>query len=585
MEKELEKIRHSASHVLAQAVLELYPDAKLAIGPAIEDGFYYDFDLGGKTFAENDLPKIEKKMKHIIKQNQMFEKYEQDAAESIKYLKSKKQPYKVEMAEELVKQGEKKLGFYKMVMSNGKKKFVDLCAGPHVESTKEIGAVKLLKTAGAYWRGDEKNKMLQRIYGTAFTKESELKDWLLLQEEAQKRDHKKLGVELDLYSFHSEAPGSPFFHNNGMIILNELIDFWREKHKERNYLEIKTPIILSRNLWETSGHWDLYKENMYTTKIDDMDYAIKPMNCPGGMLIYNETKHSYRELPLRVGELGLVHRHELSGVLNGLFRVRTFTQDDAHVFCTPEQLEGEIIDIVKLIQEMFGVFGFTEYKFTLSIRGAKKKEKYLGTDKEWDWAQNAILGALKKLKIKSEMMEGEAKFYGPSLDVQIKDALGREWQCSTIQLDFNLAKRFDITYVGEDSKDHTPYILHRVVYGSLERFFGILVEHYAGAFPLWISPTQAAVIPVGADYVKDSQKIADEMKEKGIRVSVDDANETVGNKIRKAVKEKIPYLIVIGEKELKSKKLPVRKRGSDKVTDMGKDEFVKKLIKEIQEKK
>jgi len=584
MDKKLETIRHSASHVLAQAVLEFYPEAKLAIGPAIETGFYYDFDLEGKTFSPEDLVKIEKLMRQIIKQNQKFEHYEVDTDEAIKYLKTKKQPYKVEMAQELKKEGEKKLSFYRMEMQDGKPKFVDLCLGPHLKATHEIGAVKLLKTAGAYWRGDEKNKMLQRIYGTAFASEQELNQYLKMLEEAEKRDHKRLGQELDLYSFHPEAPGSVFFHNKGMIILEELINFWRFKHRQRGYLEVKTPIILCRDLWERSGHWNLYKENMYSTKIDDIDYVIKPMNCPGGILIYKEGKHSYRELPLRVGELGLVHRHELSGVLNGLFRVRTFTQDDAHVFCTPEQLEGEIIDIVKLIQEMFSVFGFQDYKFTLSIRSEKKKDKYLGTDKEWDWAQNAILAALKRLNLKSELVAGEAKFYGPSLDVQIKDALGREWQCSTIQLDFNLPKRFDITYVGPDAKEHTPYMLHRVIYGSLERFLGVLVEHYAGAFPLWLSPVQATVIPISEKFNDYAQKVKAELSQSNIRVQLDDSSESLGKRIRNAEKQKAPYILVVGEKEEKDKTVAVRKRGQGDLGAQKLEKFIGQIRKEIEEK-
>lgn len=580
MEKDLEKIRHSASHVLAQAVLEFYPEAKLAIGPAIEDGFYYDFDLGNQTFSPDDLVKLEKKMKQIIKQNQKFEKYEEKIDEAIKYLKNKKQPYKVEMAEELKKEGEKKLGFYRMVMPDGKKKFVDLCVGPHVHSTKEIGAVKLLKTAGAYWRGDEKNKMLQRIYGTAFSNESELKEYLNLLAEAEKRDHKKLGVQLDLFSFHEEGPGFPFFHDKGTFIWNKLVEFMREEMRKRNYQENKTPIILNKSLWLQSGHWDHYKENMYFTDIDDQEFAVKPMNCPGNLLVYKTKLHSYRELPIRAGEFGLVHRHEKSGVLNGLFRVRTFTQDDAHVFCMESQLEEEIIALIDFIDFIYKTFGF-DYKVELSTR----PEKAMGSKQIWDKAEAALEQALKKKKINYQLNPGDGAFYGPKIDYHLKDSIGRTWQCGTIQLDFSMPEKFNLEYTTSDGKKARPVMLHRAIYGSIERFLGILVEHYAGAFPIWLAPVQVAIIPVGGDYVKDSQKIADGMKEVGIRVFIDDANETVGNKIRKSVKEKIPYVIVIGEKEIKNKNLSIRYRGSDKVEELPNEKFIEKVIKENVERK
>ena len=584
--------RHSAAHLMAAAIQSVYPNAKFGIGPDIENGFYYDIDIEEQLSPE-DLKKIEKEMERMQKQNLKYEKEEMKIDEAIKLFQRHKQPYKVELLKDIKKHGttdaseiygdadRKKLETcnLKLVTLYKTGSFIDLCRGPHVKSTKDIKAFKLLKLAGAYWRGNEKNKMLTRIYGTAFEDKKSLADYLHMLEEAQKRDHKKLGKDLDLYTFHDEAPGSVFFHDKGMKILNTLIEFWRKKHQDRGYLEIKTPIILNRKLWERSGHWKLYQENMYTTKIDNEDYAIKPMNCPGGLLVYNEKKHSYRELPLRVAELGLVHRHELSGVLNGLFRVRTFTQDDAHIFCAQNQLQDEIRDVVKLIDEMLSVFGFKSYRYTLSVRSDKKKDKYLGTDKEWNWAQDAIIASLKKLKKPApEIMEGEAKFYGPSLDVLIKDAIGREWQCSTIQLDFNLPGRFNIVYTGEDGKEHTPYMLHRVIYGSLERFLGILVEHFAGAFPAWLSPVQVALLPVSTEkHLAYSQKLADEFRAKGARAWVDDSDESVGKKIRTSEQQKIPYILVIGDKEMAGKKLAVRERGSSDMKEMVIDEIIKKI--------
>jgi threonyl-tRNA synthetase len=566
----LQTLRHSASHVLAIAVKELYPEAKLGIGPAIDDGFYYDFD--NLKISEEDLKKIEKRMAEIVKKNLKFEKIEKTPAEAKKILKD--EPYKLDLLSEI-----KKPIFYKTG------NFTELCAGPHVGSTGEIKTFKLLKTAGAYWRGDSKNKMLTRIYGTAFESKKELENYLTLLEEAEKRNHLKIGRELDLFSMHEEGPGFPFFHNKGMIILNELINFWREKHRQRNYLEVRTPTLLSRTLWETSGHWAFYGENMYTTKIDGKDFGVKPMNCSGGLLIYKSSLHSYKELPLRVGELGNVHRHELSGVLNGLFRVRAFTQDDAHIFCTSEQLENEIIDIVKMIREMFSVFGFKDYGFTLSVRGEKKKEKYMGTDKEWEWAQNTIFNALKKLKINPQIMEGEAKFYGPSLDVQIKDALGREWQCSTIQLDFNLPKRFEITYEGADGKKHTPYMLHRVIYGSLERFLGILIEHYAGKFPLWLSPVQAVVMPITEKHLGHASKIHQRLLKEGIRAELDERSETISKKVRDAQVKKIPYMITIGDKETEKNTLAVRDYSGKVKFGVDAEKFIKCALKDIKERK
>src|SRR3989339_2167849 len=537
MEKSLEISRHSLAHLVAAAVQSLYPQAKFGVGPVVENGFYYDIDFK-ENIGEEDLARIQKKAEEMVEKNLEFIRQEMSLEEAVELFSSLGQDYKVSLLQDLRSRGTTKMNAEEAQDLEGTTDrvslyqvgdFVDLCRAPHVATTKEIGAFKLVKLAGAYWRGDVNNPQLQRIYGVCFASAAELESYLNLLVEAEKRDHKRIGKELDLFSFHEEGPGFPFFHNKGMIILNELIAFWREKHRARNYQEIKTPAILSRKLWETSGHWDLYSENMYTTKIDEIDYAVKPMNCPGGILLYKEHLHSYRELPLRIGELGHVHRHELSGVLNGLFRVRAFTQDDAHVFCTKEQLEEEIIDIVQLIKEMFSQFGFSEHKFTLSIRGEKKKDKYLGTDQDWEWAQNAILGAMKKLGIDCEMMPGEAKFYGPSLDVQIKDALKREWQCSTIQLDFNLPARFDVSYMGEDGKEHTPFMLHRVVYGSLERFLGILVEQYAGAFPVWLAPVQLMLVPVSSKHLEKTEVLARELSAQNIRVEVQRADETVAN--------------------------------------------------------
>ena len=566
---------HSSAHVLAQAVKELWPKTKLAIGPAIENGFYYDFDTE-KPFTPEDLEKIEKKMKEIVERRIDFVREEMPKKKVIELMKKIDEPYKVELVKE-------KADETTSVYHQGD--FVDFCRGPHLPNSKYVKAFKLTKTGGAYWKGDSKNKMLQRIYGISFPDKKELKEYLTLLEEAERRDHRKIGKDLDLYSFHEEGPGFPFWHHKGMILKNRLIDFWRKEHYARDYLEISTPTILGRELWEQSGHWDLYKENMYTTKIDNKDFAVKPMNCPGGMLVFKESVHSYKELPLRIGELGYVHRHELSGVLSGLFRVRAFTQDDAHIFCTPEQLETEIVDIIKLIQDMFSVFGFKGYKFTLSIRGEKKKDKYLGSDEEWNWAQNSILKALKKLNIESEMMEGEAKFYGPSLDVQISDALGREWQCSTIQLDFNLPKRFNITYEGNDSQKHTPFILHRVVYGSLERFIGVLVEHYAGRFPLWLSPSQVKILSV-ADRHKDyANSLKSNLKSNGFIVEIDDRAETIPKKVRDAQLEQFNYILVVGDKEVADNTVTVRTREGNVEGAQKIDVFLKRIQQEVNEKK
>jgi threonyl-tRNA synthetase len=568
-----EIFRHSAAHVLALAVKRIFPKAKLTIGPAVEDGFYYDFDVE-TPFSEEDLNKIEQEMKKIVKENLKFERLDVSKDDAKKHMKGNK--YKLEMIDDL---GDEQITIYK------NEDFSDLCRGPHVEHTGKIKAVKLTKLAGAYWRGDAKNKQLQRIYGVAFPNKDELKDYLKILEEAERRNHVKLGKQMDLFSLNPEGPGFPFWHHNGLILKNQLIEYWREEHRKDGYLEIETPIALSKTLWETSGHWDLYKENMYTTKVDGEDYAIKPMNCPGGMLVYKQTMHSYRELPLRVGELGLVHRHELSGVLNGLFRVRMFTQDDAHIFCSENQLKDEIKRIVGLIQRMLSTFGFSDYEFTLSVRSAKKKDKYLGTDAGWDAAEGAIKAAFKELKLPFVVEEGEAKFYGPSLDVQIKDALKRKWQCSTIQVDFNLADRFDITYEGKDGQKHKPFILHRVVYGSLERFIGILIEHYAGKFPLWLSPVQVKLLPIADRHIGYCKKVKGQMEKSNIRVEIDDKPLTTNKKVRNAQLEQVPYILVVGDKEETNGTVNVRTRDNEVHGEKKVDVLVGELVKEVNARK
>ena len=559
-------LRHSAAHVLAQAVKRLFPDVKLGIGPVIEDGFYYDFDR--KTpFTPDDLKKIEAEMQKIIKENNKFQK--------IKEPKDffKNEPFKKDLYQDL-KKDKQKATFYQ----DGD--FIDLCKGPHINSTSEIKAFKLVKVAGAYWKGDQSKQQLQRIYGVAFKTKEELNDYLRILEEAEKRNHIKLGKQLDLFSIHLEGHGFIFWHNNGMILRNELINYWREEHRNAGYIEVSTPILLSKTLWETSGHWKLYKDNIYTTKIDEKDFAIKPMNCPGGMLIYKTKLHSYKELPLRVAELGLVHRHELSGVLNGLFRVRAFTQDDAHIFCTEEQLESEIINVIKLIQKMLKTCGFKNYRYALSVRDPKNKEKYLGTDNGWKSAENALASSLKKLKLDFEIKEGEAKFYGPSLDILIEDSLKREWQCGTIQLDFNMPERFDITYEGKDGKKHRPFMLHRVVYGSFERFIGVLLEHYAGNLPFWLSPLQVIVMTVTDRNKKFANEIVEELKKYNFRVELDDKPESIGKKVREAQLKKANYSITIGDKETKNNTLAVRTRKGNVTFGVKLPKFIKDLEEE-----
>lgn len=573
MNEQLEKIRHSTSHIMAYAVREIFGDRiKFAIGPTIEDGFYYDFDLGDQTFSPEDLKKIEKKMNEIIKRKLPFEKSELSIDDAL--TKMSDQPYKQELIKDLATKGETVVSFYQVG------EFIDLCRGPHVENTSELGDFKLIKIAGAYWRGDSNNKMLQRIYGVAFSSAQDLKDYLLLLEEAEKRDHKKLGKELGLFSFHEEGPGFPFFKPKGMVVWNELLNYWRELHQSAGYSEIKTPIMLSRKLWETSGHWENYRENMYETKIDDLEYAIKPMNCPGGMLMYKEDLHSYRDLPLRWGEIGLVHRHELSGVLSGLFRARVFHQDDAHIFMRPEQIKEEILGVLGLVEKTYSTFGL-DYHLELSTR----PEKSIGSDEAWKIATDGLIGALNETGKQYKINEGDGAFYGPKIDIHIKDALGRTWQCGTIQLDMNMPERFDLSYIDSDGQEKRPIMIHRVIYGSVERFLGILIEHYAGALPTWLTPTQAIVIPVSEKFNDYGQKITEQLKNSGLRAEIDDNQESLGKRIRNAEKEKIPYILVVGEKEVENESVAIRKRGNEDQGTMKITEFIENIKKEITEKK
>ncbi|MCK5040604.1 MAG: threonine--tRNA ligase [Candidatus Aenigmarchaeota archaeon] len=561
-----EIFRHSSAHILAMAVKRLYPDAKLTIGPAVDEGFYYDIDMTPVT--ETIKEKIQTEIDKIIKENIEFVKEEISIDEAKK--KFKDNPYKIEMIEDLARKKEKTVSTYK------NNDFVDLCIGPHVKSTGVIVALKLTKIAGAYWRGDSKNKMLQRIYGISFPSPKEMKQYFFQMEEAKKRDHRKIGKEMDLFSFHEEGAGFPFFHNNGMIIKNELVQFWRDEHRRMYYQEIQTPIILNKNLWLQSGHWDHYKENMYFTKIDDVEYAIKPMNCPGGMLVYNEKVHSYRELPLRVGEFGLVHRHELSGVLAGLFRVRVFTQDDAHIFMMPEQIKDEIIGVINLVDKIYKKFGF-EYEVELSTR----PENSMGSDEVWEVATKGLEDALKAKKMKYQINEGDGAFYGPKIDFHVKDCIGRTWQCGTIQLDFTMPEKFNLEYVGKDNTKHRPVMIHRVIYGSLERFMGILVEHYAGKFPLWLAPLQVKIINVGGNAVEYAEELYKDFFDKGLRVEVDVRDESVGYKIREAQKQKIPYIVVVGDDEMKARTVTSRTRDNKIQKDIKIDEFTDNLADEI----
>ena len=538
--------RHTTSHIMAQAIKRLYPDTKLAIGPSIEDGFYYDIDRETPLVAE-DLEKIEAEMKKIVKEDLPIKQYTMPRSEAIAYFKEKDEPYKVELIEDLPE--DSVISFY----SQGE--FTDLCAGPHLMSTKPVKAFKLTSLAGAYWRGSEKNKMLQRVYGTSYPKKAELEEYLHMMEEAKKRDHRKLGKELGLFMMREEGPGFPFFLPKGMELKNQLLDYWREIHKKAGYVETSSPIMLSRHLWETSGHWDHYKDNMYTTVIDDEDFAIKPMNCPGGILVYESEPRSYRDLPIRMGELGLVHRHEKSGQLHGLMRVRCFTQDDAHIFMTPEQVRDEIKGVVKLINEVYSLFGF-KYHVELSTR----PEDSMGSDEDWDMATEALRGALDDLGLPYVVNEGDGAFYGPKIDFHLEDSIGRTWQCGTIQLDFQLPLRFNLEYTGADGEKHRPIMIHRVIFGSIERFIGILIEHFAGAFPTWLAPVQVKVLPISDKYMDYAQKVLDELNNSGVRAEIDTRAEKIGYKIREAQMKKIPYMLVVGAKEEEDGLVSVRSR-------------------------
>ena len=566
-EDELRAIRHTASHVLAQAVKRLYPETKLAIGPAIDDGFYYDFDREG-GFTPEDLEKLEAEMKKIIKENIPLKPFVLPRDEAIKLMQEKGEPYKVELIEDLPE--EETISFYQQG------DFTDLCAGPHIMYTKGVKAFKLTSIAGAYWRGSEKNKMLTRIYGTAFANKEDLENYLTMLEEAKKRDHRKLGKELGLFMFTEEGPGFPFFLPKGMTLKNTLIDYWREIHLRENYQEVSTPVILSRKLWETSGHWDHYKDNMYTTVIDEEDYAIKPMNCPGGMLVYKSQPRSYRDLPLRVGELGLVHRHEKSGQLHGLMRVRCFTQDDAHIFMTQEQITEEIKNVTRLINEVYTLFGF-EYFVELSTR----PEDSMGSDEDWELATNGLRNALEEMGLDYIVNEGDGAFYGPKIDFHLRDSIGRTWQCGTIQLDFQLPQRFEAEYVAEDGTKKRPIMIHRVCFGSIERFIGILIEHFAGKFPVWLAPVQVKVIPVSEKSMEYATGVYEKLRAAGIRTELDHKDEKVGYKIRQAQLEKVPFMLVLGEKEAAEGAITVRSRDKGDLGSAQLDEFiayVKKMV-------
>ena len=561
--------RHTASHVMAQAVKALWPEAKLAIGPAIENGFYYDFDCD-TAFSTEDFKKIEKEMERIVKANYPIVRSEKPRAEAIAYMQEKGEPYKVELIEDLPEDAV--ISFY----TQGD--FTDLCAGPHLPSTGYVKAVKIMSVAGAYWRGSEKNKMLQRLYATAFPKKADLDAYVQQLEEAKKRDHRRLGRELDLFDVRDEGPGFPFFYPKGMILRNLLEDYWRKIHREHGYEEIKTPMMLNRALWERSGHWDHYAENMYTTKIDDTDFAIKPMNCPGGILVYERRAWSYRDLPIRSGELGLVHRHEKSGTLHGLMRVRCFTQDDAHIFMRPDQIRDEIKGVYQLIDEVYKVFGF-QYTVELSTR----PENSIGTDEMWALATDGLQGALDELGVEYTINEGDGAFYGPKIDFHLRDCLGRTWQCGTIQLDMNLPERFDLTYVGADGEKHRPVMIHRVVFGSIERFIGILTEQFAGAFPLWLSPVQVRILTITDRADAAAKDLQAKLEKAGIRTEIDLRNEKIGFKIREAQMQKIPYMFVLGDKEVENGVLSVRSR-KGAVETMTYDEVLAKLREEIETK-
>lgn len=568
-EKGLEILRHTTAHIMAQAVKRIFNDVELAIGPTIDDGFYYDFDLEHR-FSPEELEKIEAEMENIIEEDYNIEREEMAREEAIDFMKKQGEEYKVELIKEfeddyvsLYKQGE----------------FIDLCRGPHLPSTGMVDAFKLLNIAGAYWRGDENNKMLQRIYGTVFDKQKELDKYIERREEAKKRDHRKLGKELDLFSMHEEGPGFAFFHPKGMIIWNQLLKAWRKMHRDYGYSEIKTPIILNKKLWERSGHWDHYKENMYMTEIDDEEYSIKPMNCPGGVLVYKNKMHSYRDFPLRLAELGLVHRHELSGALHGLMRVRSFTQDDAHIYMLPEQVTDELINVLELVDNFYDLFGF-DYHIELSTR----PDDFMGDIKDWDKATDSLREALQAQSLDYEVNEGDGAFYGPKIDVHLEDSLGRTWQCATIQLDFQMPERFDLTYIGSDGEEHRPVMIHRTVMGAMERFMGILIEHFAGAFPTWLAPVQAKVIPISEDQIDYAFKVRKELETEDIRVEIDTRDENLGYKIREAQVEQVPYMLIVGSDEVEANTVSVRERREGDIGSLGLDEFKDKLKKEVENK-
>ena len=571
-EKGLAALRHTTSHVMAQAVKRLYPNTKLAIGPSIADGFYYDMEFE-TPLTSDDFEKIEAEMKKIVKEDLKIERFTLPREKAIEFMKEKEEPYKVELIEDLP-EGEE-ISFYQQG------EFVDLCAGPHLMSTKEVGkAFKIMSLAGAYWRGDEHNQMLTRLYATAFAKKDELEAYITMMEEAKKRDHRKLGKELGLFMMHEAGPGFPFFLPKGMVLKNTLLDYWREIHRKAGYVEISTPVILNRSLWETSGHWDHYKNNMYTTVIDGEDYAIKPMNCPGGVLVYASEPRSYRDLPLRMGELGLVHRHEKSGQLHGLMRVRCFTQDDAHIFMTPEQIKDEIKGVAGLINEVYSLFGF-QYHVELSTR----PEDSMGSDEDWEMATDALRSALDELQLPYVVNEGDGAFYGPKIDFHLVDCIGRTWQCGTIQLDFQLPLRFELEYTGADGEKHRPIMIHRVVFGSIERFIGILIEHFAGAFPTWLAPVQVKVLPISDKYLEYGQSVLDQLNAAGIRAEIDTRAEKIGYKIREARLDKLPYMLVVGAKEEEEGKVSVRSRFAGDEGQKALSVFINDICEEIRTKR
>ncbi len=566
----LEVYRHTCAHVLAQAIKNIYPTCKLAIGPVIDNGFYYDIDFN-TPITQDDFAKIESEMNKIIKAKTPIERFELPRAEAIKLMKKYKESYKAELINDLPEDAV--ISFYKQGT------FTDLCRGPHLPNTGKIKAFKLVSISGSYWRGNEKNKMLTRIYGVAFAKKDEMDAYFQMLEEAKKRDHIKLGKELKLFALLNEGKGFPFFLPNGMVLKNTLVDFWRDLHRREGYVEIQTPIILTRSLWENSGHWDHYKDNMYTTKIDGEDCAVKPMNCPGGMLVYKNSPHSYKDLPLRVAEMGLVHRHEKSGQLHGLFRVRCFTQDDAHIFMLPEQIKDEIMGVVKLTDRIYKQFGF-KYKVELSTR----PENSMGSEEDWNTATAALQAALEEMQIEYEINEGDGAFYGPKIDFHLQDSIGRTWQCGTIQLDFQMPQRFELEYVGEDGLKHRPIMIHRAIFGSIERFIGILIEHFAGKFPLWLAPVQVKILPITDRTLPYAEEIAEKLLDLGIRCEVDKRNEKIGYKIREAKMDKVPYVLVVGDKELEEHTVNVNKRGVEEKTTVALDEFISMALAQIAEK-